>query len=229
MLPTPAGIKLPRQASETCRRHVPTSRFLSVKTNNASFSTPDTLYIMAQYRKSPRADFLDYNAGDFFVTICTENKRPYFGNIRNGVMNLSDIGSFVESQLDKAASFCNYITVLMYVVMPNHIHLIVSIPDNNPIYNVTESSGQRPPNPNLRINPSERRHVPILTRYVSSLKGAVTRYANSHNLAFKWQPRYHDHYIRNYRDGNNISEYILNNVAKWEEDRFYTEDRDYNL
>ena len=180
---------------------------------------------MSQYRKSPRADFLDYNAGDFFVTICTKNKRPYFGHISNGCMHLSDIGGFVESQLDKATIFCNNITVLMYVVMPNHVHLIISIPDDISAYNIIESSGQRSPNPNLRIDPFEGRHVPILSRYVSSFKGAVTRYANTHNLAFKWQPRYHDHYIRNTRDGNNISDYILNNVAKWEEDRFYTEDR----
>lgn len=62
---------------------------------------------------------------------------------------------------------------------------------------------------------------PPLSRYISSLKGVVTKYARSRNIEFDWQSRYYDHYVRGNFDGNNISEYILNNVAKWESDCFY--------
>jgi len=36
-----------------------------------------------------------------------------------------------------------------------------------------------------------------------------------------WQRNYHEHIIRNEKSYQNISEYIINNPAKWAEDRFY--------
>lgn len=181
---------------------------------------------MEQYRKSPRAEFLNYNTGDYFITICTEGRKHYFGEIRNAEMNLSRIGEFVYKQLADAKNFNKAIGVPLFVVMPNHIHAIISIADlmgerDVLVLDSDESADQRNPNPSLRANPTCQRHVPTLSRYISSFKGAVTKFAKSCGVEFKWQSRYYDHYIRGDRDGNNISEYILNNVAKWHEDCFY--------
>lgn len=41
---------------------------------------------MTQYRKTPRAQFLDYDEGDYFITICTHDRKHYFGEIYNGEM-----------------------------------------------------------------------------------------------------------------------------------------------
>jgi hypothetical protein len=60
-----------------------------------------------------------------------------------------------------------------------------------------------------------------LATIIRGLKSAVTCYANQHNIPFAWQPRFHDHIIRNNDDMNTIAEYIENNVAQWECDRFY--------
>lgn len=38
----------------------------------------------------------------------------------------------------------------------------------------------------------------------------------------RWQGRYHDHIIRGVQEGNRIEEYILNNVARWADDCFYS-------
>lgn len=188
-----------------------------------------------QFRKSPRAKFLDYDAGIFFITICTKNKIHYFGKIINEKMHLSPIGEIVDYQLANAEKLCNYVDVPLYVVMPNHIHAIVICRDialrcvnenstcqrHVPTENYQPIS-QRNPNPSLRDNPTCQRHVPTLSRYISSLKGAVTKLARNINPEFGWQERYHDHLIRGNRDGNKIAEYIENNVAKWNSDCFYS-------
>lgn len=169
-----------------------------------------------QYRKTPRAKFLDYNNGDYFITICTGNRKHYFGEISNGEMILNNIGEYTFRQLEKAKSFNNAIDVPVFIVMPNHIHAIVCI------LNATTPDyiSQRAPNPSFRANPTCRRHVPTLSRYINSFKGAVVKYAHSIGEEFCWQSRYHDHKIRGINDGNNIAEYILNNASRWESDCF---------
>lgn len=177
---------------------------------------------MEQFRKTPRARFLDYDRGDYFVTICTKNRRCYFGNIHNSQMILSEIGAFLESQLNSASDYCENIYVPLFVVMPNHVHIIVSITGDVSI-DCCNDYEQRSPNPCLRGNSTCQRHVPTLSRYISSLKGSVTRFARSRDIEFGWQPRYHDHFIRGEKDCNNISAYILNNVAGWSDDCFFSE------
>ena len=173
---------------------------------------------MEQYRKTPRARHIDYDYGDYFITICTKDWKHYFGTIENSEMQLSVIGLFLNEQLLNCDKFCSNIEIPLFVVMPNHIHIIVSIQDSE----VSSGFEQRAPNPSLSANSTCQRHVPTLSKYISSLKGAVTRYAKSRGLDFVWQSRYHDHLIRGNRDGNNISEYILNNVANWDRDCFNT-------
>ena len=172
---------------------------------------------MDQYRITPRASFLDYDSGDYFITVCTKEKKHFFGEIANGVMCFSPIGAFTDEQLRKVNVFCPNIEIPVFVVMPNHIHAIVCM-DVESIYDGNE---QRSPNPSLRVNLTCQRHVPTLSRYVSSLKGAVTKYAKTLGLEFAWQSRYYDHLIRGNADRNNICEYIDNNVARWQTDCFY--------
>lgn len=177
---------------------------------------------MEQFRKSPRADFLDYNYGKYFITICTKNKEYYFGKITRGKMILSPIGQFVESQLKNASGFNSKIEVLVYVVMPNHIHAIVRLCRDVPLARmIVNPHQQRQPNPSLRANPTCQRHVPTLSKYINSLKGTVTKYAKLHNIDFVWQSRYHDHFIRGLKDENNIWNYIIHNVENWDKDCFY--------
>ena len=60
-----------------------------------------------------------------------------------------------------------------------------------------------------------------LSHIIGQYKGAVTKYANEHDVTFAWQSRYHDHIIRNQSEMNRIADYIENNPIKWELDRFY--------
>ena len=56
---------------------------------------------------------------------------------------------------------------------------------------------------------------------VRGLKARVTKFANENNILFAWQTRFFDHIVRNQNEMNGIAEYIENNVAKWELDKFY--------
>ena len=175
--------------------------------------------LMGQYRKTPRADHLDYNDGDYFITICTKDHKHYFGEIADGKMQLSDIGRFANEQLARATEFNADVEVPLFVVMSNHIHAIVRVHDSTE-QSYIPATGQRCPLPSLRKSSAVQRQVPIISRYISSFKGAVTKYARSINIDFHWQNRYHDHLIRDARDGNNIAQYISTNVIRWDSDCF---------
>ena len=114
--------------------------------------------------------------------------------------------------------------------MPNHIHLIVIIGNN--IYN----SGDCWNDKNAVINDGrDAMHCvstdgPInkfapqsknLSSVIRGIKISTTTYARHHNLPFAWQSRFHDHIIRGNEDMNKIADYIENNVARWEYDKFY--------
>lgn len=82
-----------------------------------------------KYRiSSPRIPWFDYsgNAG-YFITICTRNRKEYFGSIENGKMYLSPIGGIIEKEWIITSSLRPELNLKMddYVIMPNHIHGII--------------------------------------------------------------------------------------------------------
>ncbi|MDE6484639.1 MAG: transposase [Duncaniella sp.] len=176
---------------------------------------------MDQYRKSPRANFLDYDGGPYFVTVCTKEQRHYFGEIENDEMILSEIGRYLESELSLASTYSPNIDIPLFTVMPNHFHAIICIKGE---YVPTQQNGDviqlRSPNPSQKVCADSKRQVPLLSRYIASLKGAVTKFAKSLGVEFAWQGRYYDRYIRNNEEGNKIAEYIMNNVARWSAEKF---------
>ena len=130
------------------------------------------------------------------MTICTHEKEHYFGKIQYGDIILTEIGRIADILLSSLPQHYPYIKVPLHVVMPNHIHAIISILDS-PCIPIVRSA---------------------LSVVIGGYKQAVTRYARKNNIEFRWQTRYHDHIIRGSRDGNKITEYIKNNVAKWDSD-----------
>ena len=159
-------------------------------------------------RKSPRAKFHNYSGGYYFVTICTKEKKHYFGKIEDDIMHLSAIGSFTEHCLSTLDTHYAYAEVPLWVVMPNHIHAIIYISDN-----LQQSNNQKTP----ARTPTIRSALGVV---IGGFKQAVTRFARRNDIEFDWQSRYHDHIIRNSHDGNKIADYIENNVARWSNDCF---------
>ena len=177
-------------------------------TNHPTFVTYD--------RKSYRHNGHDYDDGIYFITICTKNASHYFGKISDGEIKFTSIGKFANETIADLHSHHPYCEPIQWQVMPNHIHAIISInPDaailspasdpQQPAVGACESTPQKP----FRITP--------LGTVVCCLKSAVTTYARKNNLIdFAWQPRYHDRIIRNMYEASRISDYIRDNVAKWD-------------
>ncbi len=82
-------------------------------------------------RKSPRATWHDYNGGRYFVTFCTKNHELYLGNVVDGRVELSEIGEYALLCIGKIPKINDNVAVPEFVVMPNHIHMIVIV--DNPI------------------------------------------------------------------------------------------------
>lgn len=57
---------------------------------------------------------------------------------------------------------------------------------------------------------------------IGGFKQSVTRFATQNHISFAWQTRFHDRIIRNHDEMNLVAEYVENNVARWESDKFYT-------
>ena len=76
-------------------------------------------------RKSPRATWHDYNGAEYFITICTKYHELYFGDVVDGRMELSEIGQWAWQCAEKIETTNDNVFVPEFVVMPNHVHLIV--------------------------------------------------------------------------------------------------------
>ena len=79
-------------------------------------------------RKNPRLKEYNYALGGYyFITICTENKNHYFGEIVEEKMQLNEIGKLAQGNIEKLEAIYNTIKIDKFVVMPNHIHIILII------------------------------------------------------------------------------------------------------
>ena len=188
------------------------------------------LYNLPQ-RKSPRAIWHDYNGGRYFVTFCTKNHDLYFGDVVDGKMELSEIGKWAATQIEQTAIIRqNDVEIPLFVVMPNHVHLIVifncvgpcrdasnASVSNASVSNASDNCSTDARGASLQFGPQSG-NLPLVIR---GIKSAVTKYAIEHDIPFAWQPRYYDHIIRNQSEMNRIADYIQNNPMKWELDRFY--------
>lgn len=85
---------------------------------------------------SARAKWHDYGGGAYFITICTKGKEHYFGRISNGEMQLSTVGEYAKQCIEQISQHNPYAHVPLYVIMPNHIHLIAFIDATTPVETV---------------------------------------------------------------------------------------------
>lgn len=75
---------------------------------------------------SSRADWWDYSANAaYFITICTKDRKSFFGNIKDGKMNLSNVGILADVFWHEIKNHSKAVELDAFVVMPNHIHGIL--------------------------------------------------------------------------------------------------------
>jgi putative transposase len=169
------------------------------------------LYFKNKYRvPSTRLAGWDYaSEGYYFITICTQNKENYFGEIKNEKMNLFDVGNIAEKfWLEIPAHFKN-IKLDEFVIMPNHLHGIIIIENDSKEIHL-ELKNKR------KFGPLQKNSIPLV---INQFKRIVKIYCNENDLDFTWQPRYCDHIIKDGEELNGIRQYILDNPLKWDLDR----------
>jgi Transposase and inactivated derivatives len=109
-----------------------------------------------------------------------------------------------------------------FVIMPNHTHGILVINNNRSLKN-----GDWEWEPPIVDPPKNHQMQKIspkpgsISTIIRSFKSVTTKHARKIQPNFAWQPRFHDHIIRNQLSHNNIRNYIKNNPKQWKEDRFY--------
>jgi len=190
-----------------------------------------------KYRISPtRLQNWDYGwNAPYFITICTHNRKNYFGEIRNGKMELSNLGVLENVFWYEIKNHSKNIEFDAFIVMPNHIHGILILNDSHhdrcdhdddcDDHNV-QARHALPLSESLKKTIGQNRFQNqgknTISSLIGSYKSAVTKHANRLELNFKWQSSFHDHIIRDTKSFERISNYITNNPSKWNEDKFHT-------
>ncbi len=191
------------------------------------------------HRRSIRLKNYDYiQPGAYFITIVTNKRQCLFGKIENGVMRLNEFGEIVRDEWFKSNEIRREIVLNDYefVVMPNHIHGIVWIVENNDMGtngNIIvgangrsplqkQSNKNQPPthsdSPLIRMSPKS------ISSFVAGFKSAVTKQINQLRQTPGipvWQRNYYEHITRNDDELQRIREYIINNPINWELDENY--------
>ena len=159
-------------------------------------------------RKKIRLQGHDYaQAGYYFVTICVKDRHemlwehaPVGARIARP---LSPIGEVVKNTIENISVVYRAVCVDKYVVMPNHIHMIIRI----------ENSGQR-----VDKGHGRAMRAPTISTVVNQFKGYATK-----QIGFSiWQKLFHDHIIRSEAEYQKIWRYIDENPANWQDDCYFT-------
>lgn len=178
-------------------------------------------------RKKNRLLGYDYSQnGTYFITICTKDRSEMFWKnqsiydaVGHETVNssspnlycasamvfenyLSEYGIAVNNAINDIELHYKNISVDNYVIMPNHIHMIISL-------HCEFADGFVQPN-------SASVGYPTISTVIQQFKGAVTK-----KIVFGlWQKSFHDHIIRNEEEYCKIWQYIDNNPVLWEQDCF---------
>ncbi len=164
---------------------------------------------------TPRLKHWDYRwSGAYFVTICTQEREQYFGEIENGIMDLSHIGVIADILWYEIKNHNDNVELAEFVVMPNHIHGIIVL-DNDDLIN---DENYIPANSENRFQNVGKNSLSSIVR---GYKSAVTKHARRLNYDFQWQSRFHEHIIRDANSYDKIANYIIHNPENWEQDKFF--------
>ena len=167
-------------------------------------------------RKHPRLDYYDYSStGAYFITICTQNRRCVLSRIVGrglapAEVNTSDeyqinytkYGQIAEKQLLALESRYPYMKIDQYLIMPNHIHVIMILED---------AAGASP--------------RPTLMDIVCAYKSLTTRECRKNGFKDKlFQTSFFERIIRNRQDYEEHVKYVYENPMRWYYDELYSDE-----
>lgn len=200
------------------------------------------------HRRSIRLKGYDYSkAGLYFITICVHDRKCLFGKIvgagftparftpaqndgfaKNNVevqMELNEFGKIAYNHWEKLPERFSNFELDVFQIMPNHMHGIILL--NESAVRAT-----------LAVAPNDERAgaspAPTSTTIGDIVGAYKSLVANDCLEQFKlnrpnemmgklWQRNFHEHIIRDEQSYQRIADYIIDNPAKWKEDKFYNQ------
>ena len=166
-------------------------------------------------RKPLRMSYYDYNTpGAYFLTFCTHNRKHFLSRIVGAIhespkTQLTTCGKIVDAVMQNIPAHL-HVTIDQYVIMPNHVHLIAVITEEDVLWEIRESP---------------LRSRTIISKLIGYIKMNASKAIRQHyGTVPVWQRGYHDHVIRNQEDYVALAEYIQTNPIRWELDKLYTEE-----
>ena len=158
-------------------------------------------------RKQNRLRAFDYSEPNaYFITICTQGRKKIFWTDVGAIIDrpenvpLTEVGEITERCILNIPHHYPMISVDRYVIMPNHIHLLLQIH--------TDSDGRSV-------------IAPTIATVVRHMKGAATKEIG----CSVWQKGFYDHVVRGEKDYLEIWNYIEGNPGKWSEDELFAGDQ----
>ena len=159
----------------------------------------------------------DYSQpGAYFITICTHQRQPLFGDIVDGNMMMNAAGMMARNEWLNIATMRHGIFLGDFVIMPNHMHGIIHVGahcmrpnDGMPIENCDRQKSGRV------------QRAPTMGDVLRGYKSAVTKrmweLCGTQGQPV-WQRNYYEHIICDEHAYSNIAEYIRTNPQKWQDD-----------
>lgn len=186
-----------------------------------------------QNRKSIRLKEYDYSEpGDYFITICTQDREELFGEIVDGEMVLNEVGKIVEEEILKTTSIRKEINIDIFCIMPNHIHLMITIlcdengrigcrgePVVRPDLNKQNNSIDKNILTDQNVRATQRVAPTLKPNTIGSIMGQIKSITSKKSCINLWQRNYYEHIIRNQKSYDEVYTYIQSNPQNWNSDR----------
>lgn len=171
-------------------------------------------------RNPTRLSYINYSQNRcYFLTICTKDKKCILSEIVDGrtpyksasamsrdvfmpEVRLTEVGRIVDKYI-LSINKVDGVFVDKYVIMPNHIHIILVVKNKDPLVNTEKEDGN--------ISLAVKKANATIPHIVSTFK----RFCNRELGEDIFQRSYYDHVIRNIDDYNETVKYILHNPRRW--------------
>ena len=181
-------------------------------------------------RKNTRWEKQDYShPGEYMITVCTKDMKQILSRITAGnsqtvgddipivpYIELTYFGKIADKYINQLNDFYDNINVIKYVIMPNHIHLLLQIPDgttrtSSPTKTTDGTKCEITPSPMGERTDARPVEHSIISDFISTFKRFVHRDIGEQIF----QRSYHDHVIRDENDMIGAINYIENNPYRW--------------
>jgi len=174
------------------------------------------------HRRSIRLKGYDYTqAGEYFLTLCTQERACLFGSIQDEVVKLSEFGEIVKEEWLRTALLRPDVELDDFVIMPNHLHGILALCRGTSRRDEKSLVGAYGNTPQRGKGIPFRSPSGTVGAIIRGFKAASTKRINGLRCtpgAPVWQRNYYEHVVRSEKDLERIREYIRLNPTRWPQD-----------